>query len=157
MHLRKASSLLQSASASTYWPCLVSTSQEFPADKYKNRPGSRFTDGDPLGFWPQYGLTIICYPSEGLKPFDELFTSILGTTLGGVFLSIAVLLLLKTQMPATFLHSSALSPTPRVKISRWAARYPWITVINDEDDDDEAAQEECMIGSSHPTNYEPCP
>lgn len=157
MHPRKASSLLQSASPLTYWPSLVSTSQEFPVDKYKNHPGSRFTDGDPLGFWPQYGLTIICYPTEGLKPFDELFTSIPGTTLGRVVLAIAVPPIVEDSNAGyvpPFKRIIANAQSQDITLGR---AIPLDHGNNDEDDDDEAAQEECMIVSSHPTNYEPCP
>ena len=52
-------------------------------DRYKNHPGSYYPGGDPLGVWTRYGAVIICYPSQGLKPFNELFAPILGTTLGG--------------------------------------------------------------------------
>ena len=57
--------------------------RHFLVDQFKDHPGSRFTDGDPRGFWPEFGKTTIYNPSDGLKPFNELFSSI-GTALGGV-------------------------------------------------------------------------
>ena len=46
-----------------------------------------WTDGDPKGFWKEYGPTVIYHPEEGSEPFNELFKFITGiehTLLGGV-------------------------------------------------------------------------
>lgn len=40
-----------------WWPFLKA--KHFLVDKYKNHPGSGWTDGDPLEFYKEFGPTVI--------------------------------------------------------------------------------------------------
>lgn len=52
--------------------------KRFLVNMYKNHPGSKWIDGDPKGFWQDYGKTVIYDPKQGSTPFNELFKSITG-------------------------------------------------------------------------------